>query len=101
MLIGMTKLEHDLRIAHGKAVHVGDTPTQNERVGVERKVGGIEEHNFSDFRSKVGFFVLDEADADLLRRSPNDLAEIAEALHRREAVRLQDELRFQILNPVE
>ena len=51
LLIRVTELEDDFGIAHGKAIHVGDPPAQDERVVVETEVGRIAENDLPDFWS--------------------------------------------------
>jgi hypothetical protein len=51
LLIRVTELEDDFRIAHREAIDVGDAPSQNECVVVETEVGRIAENNLPDFWS--------------------------------------------------
>ncbi len=48
LLIRVTELEDDFGIADGKAIHVGDTPAQDERVVVEPEVGRVTEDDLPD-----------------------------------------------------
>src|ERR1019366_4505873 len=101
LLIGMPELEHDFRVAHRKSVHVRDAPAQDERVVVKPEVGSVTESDFPDLRPQAGFRVRDEPDANFLRRFLHQLAEIPKCLHRRETVRFQDQLGFEVGHPVQ
>ena len=97
----MTVLEDDLGIAYRKAVPVGNPPPQDERVGVELEVGGIEEEHFPDLERLVDEPLGVKVNAVLLGRPSQDLAEVEQALAGREMVRLQNELAFEVLDLVE
>jgi len=63
--VGMTVFENDFRITYWKPVHVGDTPTQDERVVVESEIRSVAEDDFAYFRPLVGAGISDESYAEL------------------------------------
>ena len=95
-LVRMPEFEDNLRIAHRKAIDVGDSAAQNERVVVEAEIGGIAENDLPDLRPEPGFLVGDESDATCFAIFLHELAEIAEGLDRSEAVGLQDQFGFEV-----
>ncbi len=97
----MAELEDDFRVAGGEPVHVGNAAAQDEGVVVEAEILGVAEHDLPYLGAQFGARVLDEPDAELLGGALHDAAEIAEGADRGEALRLQDQLGFQILHPVE
>ena len=99
--IGMAKLEDDLRIAHREPVDVLGPPAQDEGVVVEPEVGRIEEENFSDARLRLLEGLAREIDAGLLGGPLHQPGEVVEAVDRREAVTLEDDLGFDVLNVVQ
>ena len=101
LLVGVTELEDDFRIAYGEAIDVGDAPAQNECVVVEAEVGSVAKNDLPDLGPQAGFAVLDKANTQLLRGACHDLAKVAEGLHGCEVVRFQDELGFEVLDAVE
>jgi hypothetical protein len=99
--IGVPKLEDDLGIADRKPVDVVGPLAEDEGVVVEAKVGRIEEENFPDTRLLVLEGLAGEVDVGLLRGPLHQPGELVEAVDRREAVALEDELGFDVLNVVE
>ena len=99
--IGVAKLEDDLGIADRKPVDVVGPLAKDEGVVVEAKVGRIEEENFPDARLPVLEGLAGEIDVGLLRGSLHQPGELVEAVDRCEAVALEDELGFDVLNVVE
>src|SRR6516162_1804737 len=100
LFVRMTELKHDFRIAHREAVDIGDAPPQDKGVVVKTKIRSVAESDFSDIRPQPGLRVGDKANTRLLGRALHELAEITEALYRREAIGLQDELGFEVLDYV-
>ena len=99
-------LEQDFGIADGKAIYIkaiyiGDTPAENKRIVVRAELGCVAENDLPDLWSQLSLTVRDKTNSDLLRRTLHDLAEVAEGLNRRETIRLEDELGFQILHPIQ
>ena len=97
----MAKLEDDLGIADRKPVDVVGPLAKDEGVVVEPKVGRIEEENLPDARLRVPEGLAGEIDVGLLRGSLHQPGELVEAVDRREAVALEDELGFDVLNVVQ
>ena len=48
LLVRVTVLENDFRIAHREAVHIGDSTAKDERIVVEPEVGGIAKNDLPD-----------------------------------------------------
>jgi hypothetical protein len=82
-------------------LRVRDASTQDERVVVEAEVRGIQEQHLADLQRLGGEAVDGKIDARLFGRAPHHLGEIKEALARREVVRPQDDLAFEVLALVE
>jgi len=99
--IGMTKLEHDFRVADGKSIFVGDAATQYERIVVEAEIPGIEKHYFPDARARFLELPGGKADLQLFRGAAHDFAKIVKGRQRGEAIRLQNQLGFEIMDRVE
>ena len=68
---------------------------------VKREVRGIEKDDLADFRGLAKTFRLGEADPDLFGGRADDAAEVAQALRRFEALRLQNQLGLEILDAIE
>src|SRR5262249_24467890 len=98
--VRVTKLEGDFRIAHREAIHVAEPPPQNERVMIKPQVGGISERDFSDAGSPVDVVVGNVPDVEPFRRAAHQFLEIPEAVDRGEAVRLQNEFRFEVTDAI-
>lgn len=99
--VRMAELEDDLRIAHGKAVLVGEAPAQDEGVVVEAEVLRIEEQHLANLRPQALGGAGIEIHTLLLGHARDDLREIEEALQRGEAQALEDDLRFEVMHIVE
>ncbi len=69
LLVRVTELEDDLGIANGKAVDIGDAPSQNECVVVEAEVGSVAKNDLADLGPQAGLAVLYETNTHLLRRA--------------------------------
>src|SRR5580693_9783100 len=57
LFIRMAELEDYLGIAHGKAVHVGNTPPQDERIVVETEIRSVAEGDLPNLRPESGLNV--------------------------------------------
>src|SRR5260370_1362836 len=101
LFVGMAKLEDDLGIAHREAVHIADAPPQDESVVIKTIIRRVGENDFPDLRPAAGLRVVHEPDFQTFRGALHQLAEVTKALNRSEAVRLQDQLGFQVLKLIE
>ena len=96
----MAKLEDDFRVAHRKAIDVVDAPAQNEGVVVKPKVLGIHEQDFPNLGSQTFKILRRVPDARRLGRATHDLAKIAKILDRSEALSLENDFAFEIMNVI-
>ena len=96
----MTKLEDNLRITYGKAVYKRGAAAQDECTVVQAEIGGIAENNLANLGPEAGLWRRDKSDFERFCRALYQLAEVAQALRRDEAVRLQDELGLEVLDAV-
>ncbi len=94
----VTELKDHFRIAHGEAINVGYAPPQNEGVVCIGGVRRVEENDFSDIGPQANLWVGDKPDSEFFRRALHELAEVAETVDRGEAVGLQDDFGFEVLN---
>src|SRR4029453_12356011 len=95
------KFEDNFRVADRKAIHVVDAPAQNEGVVVKPKVLGIHEQDFPNLGPQTFRIFRRVTDARRLGRATHDLAKIAEILDRSEALSLENDFAFEIMNVVE
>ena len=84
----------------GEAVFVSDAPAQDEGMVVESEVGGVEEEDFPD-PGLENRTLRDKIDTELLCGSRDKITVFEENLCRREPIRLQNKLAFEILDLVE
>src|SRR5271157_2890598 len=96
----MAELENHFRIAYREAVNVRNAPPQDERIVIEVEVGSVIEGDLPDVRPSPSLGIADKANPHPLRRPLHESPEFAEALHRNEAVRLQDELGLKVLDNI-
>src|SRR5262245_46841208 len=96
----MAKLENDFWFTRREPVFVGNASSQDERVVVEPKIGGIPKHHFPDLGFKHHTIVL-EPDTKLFRRSGHQLPIVKKYLCGGEGVGFQNKLALEIVNLVE
>jgi hypothetical protein len=97
----MAELEDEFRDADGKPVLIVETPAQDERVVIESKVCGVQEQDFPDLGERILETLAGEVNVHLFRGALHQLGKVSEAVDGREAVALEDDLRFDIVNLVE
>jgi hypothetical protein len=98
--IRVPELEHDLRITCREAVFVGNPPPQDESVVVEPEVRRVQEHHLAELRLQHNP-LCQHPDAELRGRPRDEVAVFEKHLRGREAIRLEDQLAFEILDFIE
>src|SRR6516162_6340525 len=99
--VGVTKLQGDFRIAYGEAVNISDASPKDEGVAIEPHVGSVPEGDFPDTRPRIDAGVGDVPHIESLRCSAHELGEMTEAVDRGEAIGLQDQLGFEIMDLIQ
>src|SRR5580704_12847959 len=97
----MTIFENDLWVTHRETVHVSDPSAKNEGIVVQAEVGCIQEKNFADIGSQTGLRIRNEIHFFPFCGFLYQLPKFPETFHRRKAVRLQNQFRFEKLNLME
>ena len=100
LYVRMSELEHDLRLARGKPVCIGNAPAQNERVVVQPEVFGIYEQHFPDLEWCVLELLRREFHSAFIGRRPEHLCEIKQAFSRPEPVGSQNQLACEVFDLV-
>src|SRR5262249_9973070 len=84
-----------------ETINVGDAPPQDEAAVVEAETRSVAENDLPHTGAPGGFRIFDEVDFDRFCRAPDKFPEIAKTLNRCEAIGLQEQLRLEVVDPIE
>jgi hypothetical protein len=96
----MPKFENNFWITNGKTVLIYDAAPEDERVVVKTKVLGVQEDYLSYLWPDPKKMLGGEIDIVRLRRVPHQFTELTKAGDRGEAIGLQHQFAFQVMDLV-